>query len=96
MKLMSNLARIKGTAKDLVDPRIGGVPIRLRLQCDSDDPATWHPVRVVNDQWFRDGTTGPSIKALTVEFHDGTPEVVLNDDDDVEFAIPPPIILDEN
>jgi hypothetical protein len=44
MDLVIILDRIKGTAKDLADPRISGLPKRLRIEGDSDDPATWHPV----------------------------------------------------
>jgi hypothetical protein len=85
------LDRIKGTAKDLTDPRIGGLPIRLRLEGDSDDPATWHPVKVCSSNAFREDTSQPFVRARTVSFHDGTSDVMFNETDEVEFAVPRPI-----
>jgi hypothetical protein len=76
-------------AKDLL-PRTLKDPIWLRLEGDSDDPATWHPVKVVNDQGFREDTSQPFVRALTVSFHDGTPDVRFNETDEVEFAVPWP------
>jgi hypothetical protein len=32
-------------------------PVWLRLEGDSDDPATWHPVKVVSAQGFRTDTS---------------------------------------
>ena len=57
---------------------------------DSDDPATWHPVKVITDQGFGTDTSQPFVEELTVSFHDGMPDVVLNEMDEVEFALPRP------
>jgi hypothetical protein len=66
--------------------------MRLRLEGDSDDPATWHPVKAISAHGFRTDTSQPFVKALTVSFHDDdTPDTVLNETDQVEFAVPRPI-----
>ena len=65
MELVIILDRIKGTAKDLADPRILGRPIRLRLEGDTDDPATWHPVKVISPEGFRADTGQPFVRAIT-------------------------------
>ncbi len=59
----------------------------LRLEGDSDDPATWHHVETISRQGFRTHTDQPFVKALTVAFHDGTPDKIFNHTDPVEFAI---------
>jgi hypothetical protein len=79
------------TAQDLTHHSLKGAPMWLRLEGDSDDPATWHPVKVISDQGFRTDTSQPFVKALTVSFLDLTPELTLNDSDQVEFAIPRPL-----
>ena len=86
---VDTISPIRNTA-DLVDRRISGLPKRLRIEGDSDDPATWHPVKVVNDQAFREDTSQPFVRALTVSFHNETPDVMFNDADEVEFALPRP------
>jgi hypothetical protein len=52
----------------------------LRLENDSDDPATWHPVHTVRDAFGEFG-------AVTVVFADGAPEKMFNESDEVEFAV---------
>jgi hypothetical protein len=47
-------------------------------------------VKVVNDQGFREDTSQPFVRALTVSLHDGTPDVMFNETDEVEFAVPWP------
>jgi hypothetical protein len=79
------------TAKDLNDRSLQGRPMWLRLEGDSDDPATWHPVEVISAQGFRTDTGQPFVRALTVSFQDETPQLILNDSDQVEFAIPRPL-----
>ncbi len=85
------LNKFRCKAADLTDRSLQGAPMWLRLEGDSDDPATWHPVKVISDHGFRTDTSQPFVKVLTVAFHDGTPDVVLNETDQVEFAIPRPI-----
>jgi hypothetical protein len=81
------LDRIKGTAKDLVDPRLLGRPIRLRIDGDSNDPTTWHLVESTSDQGTSDEGL-QDVRAIFVEFHGGTPGVIMfNDTDEVEFAL---------
>ncbi len=62
----------------------------VRCEDDSDDPGTWHLVRTIRDAGFTSiydpGLQG--IELLTVSFHDETPQLVLNQTDQVEFAIP--------
>jgi hypothetical protein len=53
----------------------------LRLDGDPDDPATWHPVESTTLQ-YQEG-----LKFLTVAFHDQTLDVVLNEDDEVQFLV---------
>ena len=62
--------------------------MRLRLEGDADDPATWHQVKNISDHGIRTDTSQPFVEALTVSFHDETPDLVLNDSDQVEFAVP--------
>jgi hypothetical protein len=57
----------------------------LRLEGDSDDPGTWHPVKFISAEGTREDTGKPFVRALTVSFQDET-----NDSDQVEFAIPRP------
>jgi hypothetical protein len=82
-------------AKFLLEPRMWGWSIWLRLEGDSDDPSTWHPVKTLNDSAFREDLTLPFVKAITVEFHDETPDTILNEDDEVEFAVPRPAGRDD-
>ena len=79
----------KCAAKDLL-PRILREPIWLRLEGDSDKPRTWHPVEVVNLEGFREDTSQAPVGALTVSFQDETPDVMFNETDEVEFAVPRP------
>jgi hypothetical protein len=86
------LDSFRSTAKDLLHPGLSGWNIWLRLEGDSDDPNTWHQVNNIGDHMFQ------GVNVLAVSFHDETPDVVLNDDDPVEFAVlrppglpPPPI-----
>jgi hypothetical protein len=76
------------TAQDLTDPSLKGVPMWLRLEGDSDDPGTWHPVKVIRSEGFREDTSKPFVRGLTGSFQDETPELILNDTDQAEFAIP--------
>jgi hypothetical protein len=70
----------------------------LRRKGDSDDPGTWHLVRTIRDTSFGSiydpGLRG--VKLLAVSFHDETPELVLNQTDQVEFAVPRPFRLPES
>jgi hypothetical protein len=59
----------------------------LRLDGDSDDPATWHQIKTIRDEGFTTDASQPCVQALTVSFHHATPELMLNDDDPVEFAV---------
>jgi hypothetical protein len=67
----------------------------LRLEGDSDDRGTWHPVEAVSITGFKSVSDPglPGVKSLTVAFHDETPEVVFNETDQVEFAVPRPVHL---
>jgi hypothetical protein len=78
------------TAQDLTHHSLQGFPMWLRLEGDSDDVSTWHPVKRVRDHAFREDTSQPFVEALFVSFQDETPELMLNDTDRVEFAIPRP------
>ncbi|ORV98608.1 hypothetical protein AWC15_11255 [Mycobacterium lacus] len=60
------------------------MPLRLRIEGDPDDPAMWHPIAVVHDDMLQD------VVALSIEFHDGTPEKLYNDIDSVEFTVQAP------
>jgi hypothetical protein len=82
--------KFRRSAADLTHRSVMGVPLVLRLDGDSDDPATWHPVKVISAQGFRTDTSQPFVRALTVSFHDGTPDVMFNETDEVEFALPRP------
>lgn len=68
-------------AQDLLHPCLKGWPMWLRLDGDSDDPRSWHPVETGTDHFFH------GVNALTVSFHDETPATVLNETDGVEFAV---------
>ncbi len=70
----------------------------IRCEGDSENPGTWHLVRTIRDVSFR-SICGPGlegIKLLAVSFHDETPEIVLNQIDQVEFAIPRHVRLPES
>jgi hypothetical protein len=58
----------------------------------------WHLVRTIRDTSFGSiydpGLRG--VKLLAVSFHDETPELVLNQTDQVEFAVPRPLRLPES
>jgi hypothetical protein len=71
-------------AQRLLDHRLQGWPKWLRLEGDSDDPAAWHPVESTTIH-YQEGVT-----LMTVAFHDQTLDVVLNEDDEVEFAVQRP------
>ena len=77
-------------AKDLVRYRLRSESMWLRCDDDSDDPDTWHLVRTirVTDFGSIDDPGLPGVKLLAVSFHDETSEVVLNQTDHVEVAIP--------
>jgi hypothetical protein len=79
------------TAQLLTHYSLKGWSMWLRLDGDSDDRSTWHPIKAVSVHGFREDTSQPFVKALTVSFHDETPEVVLNGSDQVEFAVPRPL-----
>jgi len=57
----------------------------LRLEGDSDDASTWHPVESVSSHGFY------GVKTMTVAFHDGSADIVLNESDEVEFAVLRPV-----
>jgi hypothetical protein len=77
-------------AKDLARYRLESESMWLRREGDSEDPHTWHLVRTIRYVSFRSiydpGLQG--IKLLAVSFDDGTPEMVLNQTDQVEFSVP--------
>ena len=70
----------------------------LRREGDSEDPDTWHLVRTIRYVSFRSiydpGLQG--IKLLAVSFDGETPEVVLNQTDQVECAVPRHVRLPES
>jgi hypothetical protein len=70
----------------------------LRLEGDSDDPGTWHPVEAVSITGFRSVSDPdlPGVKSLTVAFNDETAETIFNETDPVEFAVPRPLHLPES
>jgi hypothetical protein len=84
------LDKFRCTAKDLTDRCLRDSQMWLRLDGDTDDVNTWHPIKVVSDQGFRTDTSQPFVEALTVSFADETPDVIFNEDDAVEFAVPRP------
>jgi hypothetical protein len=86
--VMIPLDSFRCTAQNLTDRTLQGVPMWLRLEADSDDPGTWHPVKFISPEGTREDTSKPFVRALTVSFQDETPEVIFNDSDQVEFAIP--------
>jgi hypothetical protein len=88
VELVIILDSFKCAAKDLTRPGLMGWPLVLRLEGDSDEAITWHPVKVVSAQGFREDTSQPFVRALTVSFHDGTPDAMFNETDEVEFAVP--------
>jgi len=62
----------------------------LRREDDSENPGTWCLVRAVRYVSFR-SIYDPGlqdVKLLAVSFDGETPEVVLNQTDQVEFAVP--------
>ena len=70
----------------------------IRRYGDSDDPGTWQLVRTIRDAGFG-SIYDPGlrvVKLLAVSFHDETPELVLNQTDQVEFAVPGPVHLPES
>jgi hypothetical protein len=86
--VMIPLDSFRCTAQHLTDRTLQGVPMSLRLEGDSDDPGTWHPVKFISAEGTREDTGKPFVRVLTVSFQDETPEVIFNDSDQVEFAIP--------
>lgn len=83
------LESFRSAARDLIRYRLRGDVMLLRREGDSDDPSTWHLVRTVRHTDFsssRDpGVQG--VKLLTVSFQGGMSELVLNQTDQVEFAV---------
>lgn len=77
-------------AKNLLHPCLRGQPIRFRREGDTDDASSWHPVKAISNEGFREDLDHPFVRAITVAFHDGTPDIILNEDDQVEFAVPRP------
>ncbi|GAB7070401.1 hypothetical protein H7J06_24510 [Mycobacterium hodleri] len=74
-------------AKDLTDHGLEGWSMWLRLAGDTDDPNTWHPIKLIRDHGFREDTNLPFVEAISVSFQDDTPDAMLNDSDQVEFAV---------
>jgi hypothetical protein len=68
-------------AIDLCRPEMQDVGFWLRLDGDSEDPNTWHEVDTITEHF------GGGVDMLTVTFKDGTDEKVLNETDQVEFAV---------
>jgi hypothetical protein len=84
-------AEFRCAAQDLTHHHsLKGWSMWLRLDGDSNDPATWHPIKSVHPEGTREDTSQPFVRVLTVSFHDETPEAVLNESDQVEFAVPRP------
>jgi hypothetical protein len=85
-------------AKDLARYRLESESMSIRCDGDSEDPGTWHLVRTIRYVSFRSvfdpGLEG--IKLLAVSFHDETPEMVLNQTNQVECAIPRHVRLPES
>ena len=85
-------------AHDLARYRLKSESMWLRREDDSDDPGTWCLVRTVRYVTFGSiydpGLQG--IKLLAVSFDGETPEVVLNQAEQVEFAIPRHVRLPES
>jgi hypothetical protein len=52
----------------------------------------WSFCNVVNSEAFREDTSQPFVRGVSVSFLDGTPDVMFNDIDEVEFAVPRPMI----
>ncbi|MGA7054857.1 MAG: hypothetical protein WBZ37_27025 [Mycobacterium sp.] len=77
------------TAQDLARYRLESESMWVRREDDSDDPRTWCLVRTIRVTDFGSiydrGLQG--VKLLAVSFHDETPEVVLNQTDQVEYAV---------
>jgi hypothetical protein len=84
------LSKFRCTAKDLTDPAVQGSPIWLRLETSTDDVNTWHQVEKISDHGFGIDASQPRVEALTIYFYSEMPDVVFNEDDDVEFAVPRP------
>jgi hypothetical protein len=53
----------------------------LGLEGDPDDPASWHPVESTTLHHEQ------GITLMTVAFHDQTLDVVLNEEDEVQFLV---------
>lgn len=77
-------------AQVLYSPWYPSLPILLRVDGDSDDPETWHLITTIRYEPcsmdrppYRTG-----IDEMAFIFLDGTPMVVVNKTDLVEFAIP--------
>jgi hypothetical protein len=58
-----------------------GWPKWLRLDGDPDDPAKWHPVESTTLH-HQEG-----VQLMTVAFYDQTLDIVLNEDDEVQFLV---------
>jgi hypothetical protein len=74
--------RFRCAAKELSHPALVGWTLRLRIEGDSDEPAFWHHVKTVGGLGFS------GISAITVAFHDDTPDLIFNETDEVELAVP--------
>ena len=85
-------------AQDLARYRLESESMWLRHDDDSDDPGTWHLVRTIRYVSFGsiDDPDLQGVKLLAVSFHDETPEVVLNQTDQVECAVPRHVRLPES
>ena len=92
------LDSFRSTAQDLAHYRLQSESIWLRREDDSDDPCTWGLVRTIRIKDFGSiydpGLQG--IKLLSVSFHDETPEMVLNQTDQVECVVPRHVRLPES
>jgi hypothetical protein len=71
----------RGPAKRLLDPDFVGWQKWLRLDGDRDDPATWHPVASTTFH-YQGG-----VQLMSVAFYDQTLDIVLNEDDEVQFLV---------
>ena len=79
------LDKFRCKAQNLTHPALESWALFLRLEGDSDEPTSWHRVDAVSYH----GISG--VRVLTVAFNDETPEMVLNETDEVEFAVPRPV-----
>jgi len=71
----------RGPAKKLMDPDFVVWRKWLRLDGDRDDPATWHPVASTTLHYHE------GVQLKSVAFCDQTMNIVLNEDDEVQFLV---------